>query len=160
MPPLNVLETNVDGGGNIRVHEQGTVPITGTVNVGNTPAVQDVRVTNGALPVTGSVSVTNFPAATTGVTNFFSQEFFPFNKEEILQIDISKFKRVRIRVTVNVSGTVDFFYGTDAGVSGDFSVDAGNVHTELLPEVAGTNLEIDLEDPDGEQVFVDVYGSN
>jgi hypothetical protein len=122
--------------------------------------VQDVKVTNASLPISGSVSVSNFPAAATGVTDFFSQEFFPFNSEQVLHIDISKYKRVRIRVTVNVSGTVDFFYGTDAGVSGDFSVDAGNVHTELLPEVAGTTLELDLEDPDGEQVFVDVYGSN
>jgi hypothetical protein len=41
----------------------------------------------------------------------------------------------------------------DAGVSGSFSVDAGDSHTELLCGAAGTTLEIDLRDPDGEQVF-------
>ncbi len=48
-----VRETNVDANGDIRVHEQGTanvnvtndtVPVTGTVDVGNLPAVQDVNV--------------------------------------------------------------------------------------------------------------------
>ena len=45
-PPIPVREQNLDGSGNIKVHEQGTVsvnvanaslPVTGTVNVGNLP---------------------------------------------------------------------------------------------------------------------------
>ncbi|HEU4760250.1 MAG TPA: hypothetical protein VFT91_09760 [Dehalococcoidia bacterium] len=38
-----VRETNVDANGDIRVHEQGTANVTGTVDVGNLPAVQDVN---------------------------------------------------------------------------------------------------------------------
>jgi hypothetical protein len=161
MPPLNVVENNVDADGNIRVHEQGTVPVSGTVNVGNTPAVQNVSVTNASLPVTGSVSVSNFPAAATGVTHFFHQEVFPFNAEQILHIDISKFSKVRMAVVVNgTGGSVDFFWGTNAQIADNFSVDTGNQHTVFLGDVAGTDLEVDLESPNGQQVFVDVFGSN
>ena len=39
-----VREQNLDGSGLIRVHEQGTANVAGTVNVGNLPAVQDVNV--------------------------------------------------------------------------------------------------------------------
>ncbi len=42
--PTKVLEQNLDGDGLIRVHEQGMANVTGTVNVGNLPAVQDVNV--------------------------------------------------------------------------------------------------------------------
>lgn len=45
-PPsaTRVREQNLDGGGFVRVHEQGTANVAGTVNVGNLPAVQDVNV--------------------------------------------------------------------------------------------------------------------
>jgi len=45
-PPAvtQVREQNLDGSGFIRVHEQGTANVAGTVNVGNLPAVQDVNV--------------------------------------------------------------------------------------------------------------------
>jgi len=43
-----VREQNLDAGGYIRVHEQGTA---------------NVNVTNGSLPVSGTVNVGNFPAA-------------------------------------------------------------------------------------------------
>lgn len=39
-----VREQNLDASGFIRVHEQGTANVAGTVNVGNLPAVQDVNV--------------------------------------------------------------------------------------------------------------------
>ena len=41
-PAQSVREQNLDGGGFIKVHEQGTANVTGTVNVGNLP---DGRVT-------------------------------------------------------------------------------------------------------------------
>src|SRR3970040_2117190 len=45
-PPADtkVREQNLDGSGLIRVHEQGTANVAGTVSVGNLPAVQDVNV--------------------------------------------------------------------------------------------------------------------
>ncbi len=52
-PTETVREQNLDGDGFIRVHEQGTanvsvtnasLPVSGTVDVGNLPAVQDVNV--------------------------------------------------------------------------------------------------------------------
>ena len=46
-----VREQNLDGSGFIRVHEQGTA---------------NVNVTNGSLPVSGIVNVGNFPAAPQG----------------------------------------------------------------------------------------------
>jgi len=42
--PVRVREQNLDANGFIRVHEQGTANVAGTVNVGNLPAVQDVNV--------------------------------------------------------------------------------------------------------------------
>jgi len=67
---------------------------------------------------------------------------------------------IRIFTVVNGSGTVNFSYDTNAGVFGSYSLDSGHTHSELLPDVAGTTLFIDLSDPDGEQVFVSVWGSN
>jgi hypothetical protein len=126
-PPLNVAEVNKDANGNIKVHEQGTVAVTGTVNVGNNPSVQDVRVTN-AVEVKA------------GVTRIFFEEVYPFDKDSDFELDISKFSRLRILGVVNVSGTVHFSYETNAGVSGSFDASAGGdgTHTELLGEVAGT----------------------
>ena len=48
-PPsaTQVREQNLDGSGFIRVHEQGTADVAGTVNVGNLPTVQDVNVVSG-----------------------------------------------------------------------------------------------------------------
>jgi len=147
-PPLNVRENNLDGDGNIKVHEQGTVAISGTVNVGNTPATQNVRVTNTPLQVRG------------GTVRTYHQEFFPFDKDQNIEVDISEFSRVRMQITVNGSdSTVDFFWATDGGTDGSFSVDTGHTATVLVPEVAGTTLYIELRDPDGEQVFVNVYGT-
>jgi hypothetical protein len=52
--PTQVREQNLDGSGFIRVHEQGTANVAGTVNIGNMPAVQDVNVVS--LPTqTGQV---------------------------------------------------------------------------------------------------------
>jgi len=153
-PPLNVAETNKDANGNIKVHEQGVVMVTGTVNVGNTPATQNVRVTNTPLAVTGNLNVTG------GTSKKFQEEFFPFDKDQDVEVDITEFTRVRLRIVVNGSdSTVDVFYGTDAGIRGSFSVDTADDHTVLLPDVAGTKLFIQLRDPDGEQVFVQVFGT-
>ena len=63
-----VREQNLDGSGLIRVHEQGTANVNGTVNVGNLPAVQDVNVV--ALPSTPVVDkVYTFAANATGGAN-------------------------------------------------------------------------------------------
>jgi len=51
-PATAVREQNLDGNGLIRVHEQGTANVTGTVDVGNLPAVQDVNVV--AMPAQDS----------------------------------------------------------------------------------------------------------
>jgi hypothetical protein len=60
--PQQVREQNLDGSGFIRVHEQGTanvnvtngsLPVSGTVNVGNAPAVQDVNVVSMPAPTGG-----------------------------------------------------------------------------------------------------------
>src|SRR3989442_15590803 len=45
--PQQVREQNLDASGFIRVHEQGMANVTGTVNVGNLPVVQDVNVVRG-----------------------------------------------------------------------------------------------------------------
>jgi len=54
-PPsaTQVREQNLDGSGFIRVHEQGTANVAGTVNVGNLPAVQDVNVVSMPPPAAG-----------------------------------------------------------------------------------------------------------
>lgn len=156
-PPLNVAEANKDAEGNIKVHEQGTVQVTGTVNVGNNPSVQDVRVTNDPL----EVEVTNTLVVESGTVRKFHQEIFPFDKDEDFVVDIAEFSRVRLQTTVNGSdSTVDFIYETDGGASGSFSVDTGGPSKSvLLPEVAGTRLHVYVRDPDGEQVFVNVFGT-
>ena len=48
--PQPVREQNLDASGFIRVHEQGTANVAGTVNVGNLPAVQDVNVLSASPP--------------------------------------------------------------------------------------------------------------
>jgi hypothetical protein len=154
-PPLSVAEANRDASGAIRVHEQGTVQVQGTVNVGNAPTVQDVRITNTPVQVTGNVNV----RAGTAVKLF--QEVYPFTEVKEIEVDISEFSRVRLRFVVNGAedSTVEFHYHTDAGISDDFSLDTGDSKGVLLPEVAGTKLRIVLDDPDGEQVFVEVFGT-
>ena len=128
--------------------------VTGTVNVGNGPKVLDVNVTNEPLEITGNVAVN------TGIVHFFSQQVFPFDEETDMTIDIHEYSRVRVQITVNGSGTVDFFWATDGGLYGEFSEDAGGLgSTLLLPEVAGTQLRLFLNDPDGEQVFVNAFGT-
>ena len=150
-PPLNVREANVDGNGNIKVHEQGVVHVTGTVDVGNSPKVQDVNITN-EDPLEVRVQ--------TGTVHFYTHEVYPFDEDTNVTIDIHEYSRVRVQITVNGSGTVDFLYGTDGGLHGEFSEDSGGFgHTLLLPEVAGTELRLVLSDPDGEQVFINVYGT-
>jgi hypothetical protein len=51
--PQQVREQNLDGSGFIRVHEQGTANVAGTVNVGNLPSVQDVNVLSMPAQSTG-----------------------------------------------------------------------------------------------------------
>jgi hypothetical protein len=147
-PPLNVAESNRDANGNIKVHEQGTVAISGTVDIGNTPKVQDVNVTNTALAIKG------------GSTRLFFQEIDDFDKPVDFHVDISKYSKVRILAVVNGSGTVDFDFETNSGVYTFFDLDAGHSRSELLGEIAGTEMAIYLRDPDGEQVFVSVWGTN
>ena len=151
-PPLNVREANVDGNGNIKVHEQGTVAISGTVDIGNTPKVQDVNVTNDPLEV-------KFPDQ--GTTQIYSETIDDFNENIQRVIDIHKYARVRFQSNVNGSGTVEYFVSTDGGVLEHFEVDAGSHgHTVFLGEAAGTKLFLEVIDPDGEQVFLRVFGSN
>jgi len=151
-PPLNVAEANKDANGNIRVHEQGTVAVTGTVNVGNNPAVQDVRITNNPLHV---------DVDGRGTVQTFFEEIFPFDKDQDFEVDISEFNKVRLFVNINGDdSTVDIYYSTDAGVEGSFSVSTvGSGHSVYLGEVPGTKLWIEVRDPDGEQVFIWVFGN-
>lgn len=151
-PPLNVAEVNKDGNGNIKVHEQGTVAITGTVDVGNSPKVQDVNVTNEPLEV-------KFPDQ--GTTQIYSETIDHFDDEVLREIDIHQYARVRFQSNVNGSGTVEYFVSTDGGVREHFTVDAGSGgHSVFLGEAAGTKLFLQLVDADGEQVFLRVFGSN
>jgi hypothetical protein len=150
-PPLNVREANVDAGGNIRVHEQGTVAVSGTVNVGNAPKTQDVNVVNDPLEVT---------LPDQGVTQFFDFQVDDFNEQILETIDIHKYAHVRFQTNVNGSGTVEYFLSTDGGVKAHFEVEASGNHTVDLGEAAGTRLTIQVVDPDGEQVFIRVFGSN
>ena len=60
-----VREQNLDGSGLIRVHEQGTANVSGTVDVGNLPSVQDVNVVSTPLQAGRLVTLT--------FTNGFSQ---------------------------------------------------------------------------------------
>jgi hypothetical protein len=58
--PVPVSEQNVDATGNVRVHEQGTAAVheQGTAAV-HEQGVASVNVTNGSLPVTGTVNLGN-----------------------------------------------------------------------------------------------------
>jgi hypothetical protein len=150
-PPLNVAEANKDADGFIRVHEQGTVAVTGTVNVGNAPKTQDVNVVNDALEVT---------LPDQGTTKFFDFSVDDFNEQILTTIDIHKYAHVRFQTNVNGSGTVEYFLSTDGGVNAHFEVEAAGEHTVYLGEAAGTRLTIQVVDPDGEQVFIRVFGSN
>ena len=158
-PGLNVLEQNVDANGLIRVHEQGTVPVTGTVDIGNAPAVQAVSVTNPSLPVTGSVEVTNFPASTSGIREI-AQHVDHFTEPQAFHFDIHDAKRVRVYIVVNGSGTVDIEWETDAGLFDHFNMDAASTKSFLLPEVAGTEVTFNLADPGDQQIGVGLFLSN
>ncbi len=150
MPPLFVLEQNVDDNGLIRVHEQGVTTVTGDVSVGNLPAVQNVRVTNDPLKVAGSVNIGTKVIADVRIDSFDAPVALgPY--------DISGVSKIRVRVTVNGSGTVTTSVDTDA-LGDAFDTDAGEVHSRLY-DLPGTILDIHLSDPDGEQVFVKVFGS-
>ena len=147
-PPLNVRETNLDANGHIKVHEQGTVAVTGTVNVGNNPATQDVRVTNTPLRVN-----------TGGTVEKYFQEFSPFDENQHIEVNIGEFSKVRLAIVVNGKddASAHVFYTTDANIYDSFDVDSSR--TIFLGEAAGTKLVIELSDPDGEQVFVKVFGT-
>jgi len=150
-PPLNVAESNKDANGNIKVHEQGTVTIAGTVNIGDGPKVQDVNVTNDALEV-------HLPDQ--GTTKFYEKVIDDFDEGFIETIDISKYAHVRFATIVNGTGTVEFFLHSDGQVTSHFEVEAAGHHTVDLGEAVGTRLTIQLVDPDGEQVFLRLFGSN
>ena len=160
MNPLLVLEQNKDLNGFIRVHEQGTVPVTGTVNIGTVSGVQNVHVQNTPLPVTGSVTVANFPAAAPGSTQLYFEEIYPFDSAQARDVDITGFSKIRVSATVNVSGQVDFYLYTNSGALQNFSVSASNAGSVLLGDVPGTSLNVRMLDPDGEQIILRVWGSN
>ena len=62
-PPLQpVEEQNLDASGFIAVHEQGVAAVSGTVDVGNLPAVQDVNVISMPSEEPGSVEFTHVQA--------------------------------------------------------------------------------------------------
>ncbi|HEX5044601.1 MAG TPA: hypothetical protein VFV75_16980 [Candidatus Polarisedimenticolaceae bacterium] len=150
-PPLNVREANVDGNGNIKVHEQGVVQVTGTVDVGNSPKVQDVNVINDALEV-------KLPDQ--GTSLIYEEVIDDFNEGFLRTVDIHEYARVRFATVVNGTGTVEFFLSTDGGVKSNFEVEAAGNYTFYLGEAAGTRLTIQCVDPDGEQIFLRVFGSN
>ena len=150
-PPLNVAESNRDGNGNIKVPEQGIVRVTGTVDVGNSPKVQDVNITNDALEVA---------LPDQGTSLIYEEVMDDFNESFIRTVDIHKYARVRFATIVNGTGTVEFFLSTDGQVKSNFEVEAAGQHTVYLGEAAGTRLTIQCVDPDGEQIYLRVFGSN
>lgn len=142
-PPLNVAESNKDGDGNIKVHEQGTVRVTGTVDVGNAPSVQNVRVVDGGR---GSIKIYD---------DIIQQLEEPLD----LDFDISEFSSVRIFTGVNGVGTAHITLSTDAGIFDFFDEDPGYVVSTALTDTPGTKLYISVESKDTPQIVLRVFGS-
>jgi hypothetical protein len=103
--PLAVHEANTDANGNIKVREQGTVQVGGSVSVSNLPSTQ---------PVSGTVDVgnfpTNFPAAPTtsviasGVTTVAQVANVGEAVTIIPQTDVSAYREVTVYAAVNLGG--------------------------------------------------------
>jgi hypothetical protein len=72
--PIPVAEQNLDGGNNIRVHEQGTAAV-------HEQGVATVHVDNGSLPVSGTVNVGNSDMR---VMHVASNETIPANTARLL----------------------------------------------------------------------------
>ena len=142
-PPLNVAEANKDGNGNIRVHEQGTVRVEGTVNVGNAPSVQDVRVVNGGR---GSIKI-------------FDEVVQQLEEDLELDFDIGDFSSVRIFTGVNGVGTGHFVFSTDAGIFEVLDVNPGYIESTVLTDTPGTKLTLRVSSADTPQIVLRVFGS-
>src|SRR6516225_7868666 len=95
--PLAVQETNTDGNGNIKVHEQGTVQVGGSVSVSNLPGTQ---------PVSGTVNVGNLPAAPT--TEVIASGSFTLNLAGAVLFgpaDVSPYRELTLYMKVTTGGT-------------------------------------------------------
>jgi hypothetical protein len=114
------------------------IPVTGTVNIGNTPANQTVTVSNfpATQPVSGSVSVSNFPATqsvsvenntatrgfqrTASIGSTDSQVFAPVGGGTInaSYIWISTYsltsERIQVSLQLTQGGSVDVYVGDTA----------------------------------------------
>jgi hypothetical protein len=93
-------------------------------------------------------------------TKFYEKVIDDFDEGFLETIDISKYAHVRFATIVNGTGTVEFFLHSDGQVTSHFEVEASGHHTVDLGEAVGTRLTIQLVDPDGEQVFLRLFGSN
>ena len=154
--PVTVVNTMANP---VPVTSQGTSSITGSVSVTNTNA--------NPVPVTGSVNISGTPNVTvvggsvnvgTTVIADFEADNLDSSQHKFGPFDISKFSRIRFRVTANGTGTVVADIETD-GLGDFFSLDAGNVESRLY-EVPGTTATIFLNgDPSITQVFVKLFGS-
>ena len=108
-------------------------------------------------------------AAGGGTKLAFNQSFtgMPTSGKNVGPIDISAFARIRFSVTVNGSGSIEFFLLSGTGgqfPSGyeldDFTVDAGGGTLTRTYDVAGLTLLIQMIPSDSDnQVIIGVFGN-
>ena len=108
-------------------------------------------------------------AAGGGTKLAFNQSFtgMPASGKNVGPIDISAFARIRFSVTVNGSGSIEFFLLSGTGgqfPSGyeldDFTVDAGGGTLTRTYDVAGLTLLIQMIPSDSDnQVIIGVFGN-
>lgn len=114
-----VREQNLDANGLIRVHEQGTANVTGTVDVGNMPAVQDVNVVSMPTSQGRLIEVGTLPAPANGSVQFpvvdvrdCSQSSAMAETAQIPEGGAVEFTNL----SVSTDGTNMFFTGFGGGV--------------------------------------------
>lgn len=123
-PEVQITNTplQVDGSG-------VTQPVSGTVSVGNFPAVQPVSDNGGSITVDGSVSVSNFPGGSVGSATVTSASV---GAGAAVTLATSNVNRKRL-ILHNETGTLFVKLGTSASSAS---------YTYRL--TANTALEIDL----------------
>jgi hypothetical protein len=119
--PLAVRETNTDANGNIKVDEQGTVQVGGSVSVSNLPGTQ---------PVSGTVNVGNFPAAPeTDLIASGPTTFDAAGEDLIGGVNISAYREVTLYLSVpGAAGSVTCYLST-RGPLGPATFSLGTVTT-------------------------------
>jgi hypothetical protein len=130
--PVAVHETNTDGNGNIKVHEQGTVQVGGSVSVSNLPSTQ---------PVSGTVNVGNFPAAPT--TDIIASGAFTLNLAGAVLFgpaDVSAYRELTLymKVTTGGAGHCTFLTFPGAFPTGNDDIEVDSVAIGNNPDVIKT----------------------